>query len=148
MTKRFADAIHSQVKELPQSPPSLDAYTWHASLTAYQEEAEALDIAAGTNGLAPPSGEDDSVVNAAVATIILPRLRKLAAEAYDPFSRSMTSKALHVVEEISYCLETSNQRFQVGVHFTLRDTRKAVNLSLCSTATHTGLSGAFPGSYT
>ena len=59
------------------------------------------------------SSEDDNVVNTAVATVILPRLRKLALEAYDPFSRSMTSRALHFVEEISYCLETSNQRFQV-----------------------------------
>ena len=70
-----------------------------------------------SNGRAPPtSSEDDNVVNAAVATIILPRLRKLAVEAYDPFSRSMTGKALHVVEEISYCLETTNQRFQVSPH--------------------------------
>lgn len=71
-----------------------------------------------SNGRAPPtSSEDDNVVNAAVATVILPRLRKLAVEAYDPFSRSMTGKALHVVEEISYCLETTNQRFQVSPYF-------------------------------
>lgn len=107
-----------QIKELPQSPASLDAYEWHSSLTAYQEEAEALDMSAATDGMAPPRGEDESVVNAAVATVILPRLRRIAVEAYDPFSRSMTTKALHVVEEISYCLETTNQRFQVGCRMT------------------------------
>ena len=84
-------------------------------MTAYQEETEALDMSEEAKGVARPiSNEDDSVVNAAVATVILPRLRKLAVEAYDPFSRTMTSRALHVVEETSYCLETTNQRFQVS----------------------------------
>lgn len=73
-----------------------------------------MDVIEAKNGNAPPaSNEDDHVVNAAVATIILPQLRKIALEAYDPFSRSMTSRALYVVEEISYCIEITNQRFQV-----------------------------------
>lgn len=103
-------------------------------MTAYQEEAEALDEEEAKNGNAPHivSNEDDHVVNAAVATIIMPRLRKIALEAYDPFSRSMTSKALHVVEEISYCIETTNPRFQVsGLIGVKAETKNLIKAFLC-----------------
>jgi GC-rich sequence DNA-binding factor len=107
--------LASQIKEL-QPALSLDSYTWHRSLTDYQEEAEALDHStSSSNGQHYQSpSEDEAVVNAAVATVLLPRLRKLTSEAYDPFSSPMTSRALQVIEEISYCLEVSNPRFQVS----------------------------------
>lgn len=77
---------------------SLDQWSWHQALSEFQHAEQ---------------GEEDTVAHM-VATVVLPRLRKLAVEAFDPFSSRATARALEAVEEITYCLDPSHPRFEVS----------------------------------
>jgi hypothetical protein len=54
------------------------------------------------------------VVNALVTSVVIPRLEKLAKETYDPLSRRQTTRALGLVDEVSYCVEKSSPKFEVS----------------------------------
>lgn len=58
--------------------------------------------------------ESQEVINALVTSVVIPRLEKLARETYDPLSKKQTTRALGLVEEVSYCVEKSSARFEVS----------------------------------
>lgn len=65
-------------------------------------------------------GEEDeasAVVNALVASVVAPRLEKLARESFDPMSRRQTTRALALLEEVEYSVERSSPKFVVSLSF-------------------------------
>lgn len=96
----LADWNPFAVEELKAPKKSLDEYDWHVAMVDFQHKRE-------------QEGEVDDTLQGIVATVVIPRLRKLAVEAYDPFSSRATTRALSVVEEITYCLDPSHPRFEV-----------------------------------
>lgn len=46
-----------------------------------------------------------------MSTVIIPRLRKLAVDAYDPLSSIATTRALALLEELTYVIEPTHTRF-------------------------------------
>ena len=100
------------IPELHTRPSSsLDSYTWHQALTAFQH---AREQSLGPDGQPAHLDPEDDALNGMMNTVVVPRLRQLAVEGYDPYSARATSAALQVVEEISYCLDTGSARFEVG----------------------------------
>lgn len=63
--------------------------------------------------------ESEEVVNALVTLVVIPRLEKLAKETYDPLSRRQTTRALGLLDEVSYCVEKSSPKFEVSSCLTL-----------------------------
>lgn len=100
------------VKELGQSPNSLEHFKWHRALTHFQHErAASLELSSGGAEQVDPG---DDVVAGMATTVVIPRLRKLVAEGFDTYSSKANSTALGLVEEISYCVEPTSPRFEVG----------------------------------
>ena len=102
------------ITELQAPPPSLDAYKWHQALSAFQH---ARAESAGAKGEDQATVDEDDVVNGMVTTVVIPRLRKLAVEAFDPFSSKAASRALAVVEELTYCFDMNHPRFEVSLRW-------------------------------
>lgn len=92
---------------MAKTPPGLDAYKWHSKLGSYGHTED---------GYAQGGEADESevVVNALVTSVIVPRLEKLARETFDPMSRKQTTRALGLIEEVSYSVEKTSPRFEVS----------------------------------
>ena len=102
------------VRELPSPPKSIDKFRWHEALSEYPHpEEDSIESGRRAAERAEPQGD---VVTAMVATVVLPRLRKLVQDGYDPYSAKATVQALGLVEEIACCIETSHPRFEVRSH--------------------------------
>jgi GC-rich sequence DNA-binding factor len=100
------------IAELQQGNPSLESFSWHKALTDFQHaRASSVEAIAGAEQLDPA----DDVVHGMVATVVVPRLRRLVLDGFDPYSSSGTTKALATVEEITYCLETNHVRFEASL---------------------------------
>ncbi|GEM10195.1 GC-rich sequence DNA-binding factor [Rhodotorula toruloides] len=98
-----------EIQELPHTSADLSAYSWHKALSSYghspsDSNPDDLDE--------EEADESIEVVNAIVASVIVPRLSALAKVAYDPFSSRQTVAALRLVDEISYCVETNSPKFE------------------------------------
>lgn len=87
--------------QLPPSPSDLEHFKWHATLSNYSHEAGQTEA-------------EDNVVGAMVADVVVPRLQELAKSAYDPYSTSATTKALNLVEEVTYCVDKNGRKFEVS----------------------------------
>lgn len=61
------------------------------------------------------------VVNALVTSVVIPRLEKLAKETFDPLSRRQTTRAIGLVDEVSYCVEKSSPKFEVRSRYFSND---------------------------
>ena len=95
---------------MAKTAPGLDSYNWHKDLGSYGHTDDAGD------------GEEDeasAVVNALVASVVAPRLEKLARESFDPMSRRQTTRALALLEEVEYSVERSSPKFVVSLSFVL-----------------------------
>lgn len=107
-----------QIDELPRTVSDLSAYQWHQNLSSYGHRTGARP---GGDGEVGDEDDDDDdkpdesaeVVNALVTSVVIPRLERLARAAYDPLSSRQTVAALRVVDEVSYCVETSSPKFEV-----------------------------------
>lgn len=87
-------------------PQGLDAFEWHAQLSAYAE------------ALPEPSGGDEEAVGNVVSTVVVPLLVARAERgAYDPWSELETRGAIELVEQVGYVLERDGWRFQVSSAF-------------------------------
>ncbi|BGP33773.1 hypothetical protein JCM10296v2_005577 [Rhodotorula toruloides] len=112
-----------EIQELPRTSADLSAYSWHKALSSYGHSSSApneddLDE--------EEADESTEVVNAVVASVVIPRLSALAKAAYDPFSSRQTVAALKLVDEISYCVETNSPKFENLIHSFLSRLRLAV----------------------
>ncbi|SCZ88564.1 BZ3500_MvSof-1268-A1-R1_Chr10-2g03001 [Microbotryum saponariae] len=107
------------IDQLARTPSGLDSYHWHSSLTAFGHAShppngEADDDSHMDEDDAPPD-ESAEVVNALVTSVVIPRLIALAKASYDPWSKKQTMKALALVDEVSYCVETTSPKFEVRI---------------------------------
>ena len=100
-----------QIDELPRTVSDLSAYQWHQNLSSYGHRERSGDEPQDDDENKPD--ESAEVVNALVTSVVIPRLEKLARSAYDPYSSRQTVAALRVVDEVSYCVETSSAKFEV-----------------------------------
>ncbi|GAA5935558.1 hypothetical protein JCM3775_003350 [Rhodotorula graminis] len=106
-----------EIDELPRTVSDLSAYQWHQNLSSYGHRER-------SGGEQPEDDDEDDdkpdesaeVVNALVTSVVIPRLEKLARAAYDPYSSRQTVAALRVVDEVSYCVETSSPKFESLIH--------------------------------
>lgn len=64
-------------------------------------------------------GNDESevVVNALVASVVIPRLDKVARESFDPLGKKQTVRALGLIDEVSYCIEKTSPKIEVCSNF-------------------------------
>lgn len=92
---------------MAKTPPGLDAYKWHSKLGSYGHTEESYTQEGEAD-------ESEVVVNALVTSVIVPRLEKLARETFDPMSRKQTTRALGLIEEVSYSVEKTSPRFEVS----------------------------------
>ncbi|SCV73710.1 BQ2448_6140 [Microbotryum intermedium] len=104
------------IDQLAKTPSGLDSYHWHSSLTAFGHASHTyhIDDEDDDNHMdedGAHSDESAEVVNALVTSVVIPRLIALARASYDPWSRKQTIKALALVDEVSYCVETTSPRF-------------------------------------
>ncbi|KDE06831.1 hypothetical protein MVLG_02867 [Microbotryum lychnidis-dioicae p1A1 Lamole] len=103
------------IDQLARTPSGLDSYHWHSSLTAFGHASHpnggADDDSHMDEDDAPPD-ESAEVVNALVTSVVIPRLIALAKASYDPWSKKQTMKALALVDEVSYCVETTSPKFE------------------------------------
>lgn len=113
--------------QLPPSPTDLDHFKWHAALSNYSHESGQTEA-------------EDNVVGAMVADVVVPRLQDLAKVAYDPYSTSATTKALNLVEEVTYCVDKNGRKFEVCLSLDLHD---LANLAI----RHTEFGPIFPRSH-
>ncbi|BGP09779.1 GC-rich sequence DNA-binding factor 2 [Rhodotorula toruloides] len=112
-----------EIQELPRTSADLSAYSWHKALSSYGHSSAAPNADDLDEEEADESTE---VVNAVVASVVIPRLSALAKAAYDPFSSRQTVAALKLVDEISYCVETNSPKFENLIHSFLSRLRLAV----------------------
>lgn len=105
-----------QIDLLAKTPTGLDAYYWHNSLSAFGHAAGRGRAGSASSSVDGEDEQDESeeVVNALVTSVVIPRLEKLARETFDPMSRRQTTRALGLVDEVSYCVEKSSPRFEVS----------------------------------
>ena len=98
------------IEDLPRPPSSLEEFRWHRALVEYQHaRAASAELGRGEDQL----DLQDDVVNGMVATVVVPRLRKLALDGYDAYSSKATDSTLTVMEEITYSMELTNPKFEV-----------------------------------
>lgn len=103
---------------MAKTPPGLDAYRWHSNLGEYGHSAPPVSQ---DGHQYEEEDESEVVVNALVSSVVIPRLEKLAKESFDPLSKNQTTKALALLDEISYCVERKSQRFEVRIPCRLLD---------------------------
>ncbi|KAI5481193.1 GC-rich sequence DNA-binding factor [Pseudohyphozyma bogoriensis] len=111
---------------LTKPPPGLDSYQWHRSLSSFAHS----DIEGEEND------EAETVVNALVTTVVVPRLEVFAKEVYDPLSRRETAKALSAIDEVSYSVERASPRFESLILAFLSRLQHHITLSQSLIAPH------------
>lgn len=57
--------------------------------------------------------ESGDLINAFVTGTLIPRLSKVARGTYDPLSTKSTTRALGIVDEVSYCVDKGAEKFEV-----------------------------------
>ncbi|GAA6064227.1 hypothetical protein JCM10212_000374 [Sporobolomyces blumeae] len=117
-----------EIDQLAETPSDLSQYVWHQALTAYGHRHTPDDMH-DDDDAAPGNDESAELVNALVSSVIIPRLERLATEAYDPVSLKQTLAAVRIVDEVSYCVETSSPKFEALVQAFLSRLRLAITAS-------------------
>lgn len=64
-----------------------------------------------------------------MTSVVIPRLTKLAKATYDPMSGKQTSRAIGLVDEVSYCVERTSPRFESLVQAFLTRVQEAITRS-------------------
>jgi GC-rich sequence DNA-binding factor len=78
-----------------------EGYRWHQLLSDYAHHQ-----------MSGSGNQEENVVAALVADVIVPRFKALMP-AYDVYSSAATTKALAVVEEITYCIDQTGHKYEV-----------------------------------
>ncbi|GAA5851668.1 hypothetical protein JCM9279_002539 [Rhodotorula babjevae] len=116
-----------EIDELPRTVSDLSAYQWHQNLSSYgHRERSGDEHQDEQDDDEDKPDESAEVVNALVTSVVIPRLEKLARAAYDPYSSRQTVAALRVVDEVSYCVETSSPKFESLIHAFLHRLRLSI----------------------
>ncbi|GAA5889079.1 hypothetical protein JCM8208_007763 [Rhodotorula glutinis] len=116
-----------EIDELPRTVSDLSAYQWHQNLSSYgHPERSGDEHQDDQDDDEDKPDESAEVVNALVTSVVIPRLEKLARAAYDPYSSRQTVAALRVVDEVSYCVETSSPKFESLIHAFLHRLRLSI----------------------
>lgn len=111
----------------------LEGCEWMKGLQSY-EHAASPEADDGTPALEDPEG----LIGAMVTSVVVPLVAPLARTSYDPFSATATSRALQLVEQVSYVLdrhksgayETLVQAFLTRFQKSVTELRYLVNAAL------------------
>ncbi|KAL8278337.1 hypothetical protein RQP46_009229 [Phenoliferia psychrophenolica] len=113
-----------EIAQLGKTPAGLDAYSWHTNLSAFGHTVD------------DDASESETVVNALVTSVVIPLLEKLARASFDPLSVTQTTRALGLIDEVSYCVEKSSPRFESLIQSFLSRLQLAVTQSQGLVAPH------------
>lgn len=92
--EEFKNSLQSPL--LQPSPTSLEQLQSHEALSQYAHETQ----------------EEENLFGALISNCILPKLKEFAP-AYDPYDTEATKRVIALVDEVTYGVERTGDRFEV-----------------------------------